>query len=62
MGKLAGINISERRGIAKTPVESVELVVAHGLKGDAHAGNWHRQVSILGLENIERFREKKTSS
>ena len=58
MGKLAGINISERRGIAKRPVESAELLEAHGLKGDAHAGNWHRQVSILGLENIERFREK----
>ena len=58
MGKLIAICISEKKGTQKVPVESAVLRVDHGIEGDAHAGNWHRQVSLLGLEKIEAFRAK----
>ncbi len=58
MGKLIGINISDKRGIAKRPVDNAEMIAGSGLRGDAHAGNWHRQISLLGLEKIEEFRAK----
>lgn len=58
MGKLIAICTSEKKGTQKEPVESAVLKEDHGLVGDAHAGNWHRQVSLLGLEKIEAFREK----
>ena len=58
MGKLIAICTSEKKGTQKEPVESAVLREDHGLVGDAHAGNWHRQVSLLGLEKIEAFREK----
>ena len=58
MGKLIAICISEKRGTQKQPVSSAVLKPDHGIEGDAHAGNWHRQVSLLGLEKIEAFRAK----
>ena len=58
MGKLIAICTSEKKGTQKEPVETAMLKENHGLVGDAHAGNWHRQVSLLGLEKIEAFREK----
>ncbi len=58
MGIVKAICISEQKGTAKHPVENIELVENFGLKGDAHGGNWHRQVSLLGLEKIEAFRAK----
>ena len=58
MGKLIAICISEKRGTQKQPVPSAVLKPDHGIEGDAHAGNWHRQVSLLGLEKIEAFRAK----
>lgn len=58
MGKVIAICISEKKGTQKVPVESAVLRVDHGIEGDAHAGNWHRQVSLLGLEKIEAFRER----
>ena len=58
MGKLIAICTSEKKGTQKEPVETAMLKEDHGLVGDAHAGNWHRQVSLLGLEKIEAFREK----
>ena len=58
MGKLIAICISEKKGTQKVPVESAVLRVNHGIEEDAHAGNWHRQVSLLGLEKIEAFRER----
>ena len=48
------LNISERKGTKKTPVPEIELDEC-GLDGDSHAGSWHRQVSLLGLESYERF-------
>ena len=48
------LNISEKKGTKKTPIPEIELNEL-GLVGDSHAGNWHRQVSLLGLESYERF-------
>ena len=58
MGIIRGICISERRGTQKTEVPEADLKVNWGIEGDAHGGNWHRQVSLLSLEKIEAFREK----
>ena len=58
MGKLIAICISEQKGTQKQQVESAVLRENFGIEGDAHAGNWHRQVSLLGLEKIEEFRAR----
>ena len=58
MGKLIAICTSEKKGTQKQQVETAVLREDHGIAGDAHAGNWHRQVSLLGLEKIEAFRER----
>jgi len=58
LGVLVHICISERRGTQKHPVETAILQTDYGIVGDAHAGNWHRQVSLLSLESIEAFRER----
>jgi len=52
------INISEKRGVRKRPVGRAVLRKDHGLVGDAHAGRWHRQVSLLASEDVERLKEK----
>ena len=52
-GKVISVNISETKGVVKNPIESGEFKENHGLVGDAHSGNWHRQVSLLALESIE---------
>ena len=57
-GKVIAVCISERKGTQKTEVQSVRLVPEWGIEGDAHAGKWHRQVSLLALEKIEAFRER----
>lgn len=56
MGVVKGICISEKRGTEKHEVEKAEFVKDWGILGDAHAGNWHRQVSLLSYEQIEAFR------
>ena len=58
MGKILAICISERKGIQKHPVAQAELRADHGIAGDAHAGNWHRQVSLLGVESVRKVQEK----
>lgn len=58
MGVIKGICISEKRGTAKHEIEEAILVKDWGIQGDAHAGHWHRQVSLLSYEKIEEFREK----
>ena len=58
MGKLIAICTSEKKGTQKQQVETAVLREDHGIEGDAHAGNWHRQVSLLGLEKIKAFRER----
>ena len=57
-GKIRAICVSKERGVEKTETETAVLVEGEGIKGDAHAGKWHRQVSLLGLEQIEEFRSR----
>jgi molybdopterin adenylyltransferase len=52
--KIVSVNISGKKGIVKSPVEFIDIDNT-GIAGDAHAGNWHRQVSLLGEESMERF-------
>ena len=53
MAEIIAVCISDRKGIRKHPVPSLELRVGQGILGDAHAGNWHRQVSLLAQESID---------
>ena len=62
MGVIKGICISEKRGTAKHEIEEAVLVKDWGIQGDAHAGHWHRQVSLLSYEKIEEFRKKVPTS
>lgn len=57
-GRVAAICISEAKGVVKHAVGQAELRAGHGLVGDAHAGPWHRQVSLLAAESIARIRAK----
>ena len=52
--KVLSVNISTEKGTVKKPVESIELT-EKGIPNDAHAGSWHRQVSMLGKESFDRF-------
>ena len=56
--EIVSIAVSKKKGTPKRPVETAELVTDHGLRGDAHAGPWHRQVSFLAAESIEKARER----
>ena len=53
---ILSINISDRTGVKKTPVARAVLRESHGIEGDAHAGDWHRQVSLLADEDIQTMR------
>jgi len=57
-GRVVALSISARKGIPKTNVPRASLREEWGVEGDAHAGAWHRQVSILALESIRTMREK----
>ncbi len=54
-GTVVSVNVADTKGVRKQPVESITLVVDHGVEGDAHAGPWHRQVSLLANESIEKM-------
>ena len=56
MAKVVSVNISERKGTLKKPVDYIELKLQHGIVGDAHAGNWHRQISMLAEESVDTMR------
>jgi molybdenum cofactor synthesis domain-containing protein len=56
LGKIHAICVSEKKGTQKHPVDEAVFTVDYGIEGDAHAGPWHRQVSLLPLEKIEAFR------
>lgn len=58
MATVAAICISERRGEQKHPIPECELREDWGIVGDAHAGNWHRQVSLLAKESVGRLQQK----
>ena len=55
MGEIVAVNVSKEKGERKTPETSVQLRENHGIVGDAHAGDWHRQVSLLALESIAKM-------
>jgi len=52
--KILSVNISEKKGTIKLPVDKI-ILTNTGAQGDAHAGNWHRQVSLLGRESFEKM-------
>lgn len=56
--KILSINISKKKGEQKVPVKSAKLKIDHGIIGDAHAGNWHRQISLLSNDDIDTMRGK----
>lgn len=56
--RIVSVNVSRKKGERKSPVPSISLRPAHGVEGDAHAGDWHRQVSLLAAEDIEYMRGK----
>lgn len=58
MAKIIAVCISEKKGTAKINVGEANMIANHGLEKDAHAGNWHRQVSLLSYEKIEEFKKK----
>lgn len=58
IGEVMAVNISEKRGTQKVPKERINLVVGYGIEGDAHGGNWHRQVSLLSNDKVQAFNAK----
>lgn len=57
MAIVKAVCISEKKGTRKIEVPSIKVVIKHGIVGDAHAGNWHRQISLLAEESIEKLRK-----
>ena len=57
-GVIKAVCISQAKGTEKRPVPSAHLSAQHGLDGDAHAGPWHRQVSLLSYEKVEEFNRR----
>ena len=53
---VVSVNISAEKGEMKKPAGRAILIAGHGMEGDAHAGDWHRQVSLLAMEDIEYMR------
>ena len=56
MASVVSVNISERKGEQKHPVSEIQLKLRHGIVGDAHAGDWHRQISLLAEESVDTMR------
>ena len=54
--EVIAVCLSEKKGIQKHEVPEIRLVFGHGINGDAHAGNWHRQVSLLADESVNKMR------
>ncbi len=60
MAKIVSLNVSRGKGTEKKPVDKVTLRIDHGIVGDAHAGDWHRQISLLAVESINKMLIKNT--
>ncbi len=56
MAVVTAVNVSERKGVRKHPVPYIDLKLRHGIVGDAHAGDWHRQISLLADESVDTMR------
>ncbi|MBW2061807.1 MAG: MOSC domain-containing protein [Deltaproteobacteria bacterium] len=54
--KVVAVSISRAKGVKKENVPFSRLIVNHGLEDDAHAGDWHRQVSLLAQESIDKMK------
>jgi hypothetical protein len=52
---VVAVNVSEAKGQQKKPTSEVKLRVDHGIEGDAHAGDWHRQISLLAQESVDKM-------
>ncbi len=57
MGKIEAICISKKKGIVKKEIPQAIVVINYGIEGDAHAGDWHRQISLLAGESIDTAKE-----
>lgn len=57
-GRIVAVSVSNRKGIKKSNLPKCKLLEDEGLDGDAHAGDWHRQVSLLAMESIDKIRHK----
>lgn len=58
MATVLAVCISKRKGEQKRPVDRVECKIDHGIVGDAHAGNWHRQISLLAKESVDKVQQR----
>ncbi|HEX3027069.1 MAG TPA: MOSC domain-containing protein [Clostridia bacterium] len=58
MGKVIAVCVSDVKGVQKTNVHTAQFIEDYGIEKDAHAGKWHRQVSLLSFEKIEDFKAK----
>lgn len=56
MAQVISVNISEKKGTIKREVPEIQLKLRHGIVGDAHAGDWHRQISLLAEESVDKMR------
>jgi MOSC domain-containing protein YiiM len=56
--KIVSIAVSRKKGTSKIPVKRAHIIKNHGIKGDAHAGPWHRQVSFLAKESLEAVKDQ----
>lgn len=57
MGRIHSLSVSSEKGVRKKNVDTVEILKNHGIKGDAHAGGWHRQISFLAVESIGKMKD-----
>ena len=57
MAQVTSVNISEKKGTAKHEVPEIRLRLRHGIEGDAHAGDWRRQISLLAEESVDQIRD-----
>lgn len=60
MAEVVAVNVSTEKGTRKKTVPSCRVIIEHGIEGDAHAGKWHRQVSLLAVESIDKMQAKLT--
>ncbi|MBB5335590.1 MOSC domain-containing protein YiiM [Pectinatus brassicae] len=58
MAEITAICISKKRGTVKNPIPQGTIITNFGLENDAHAGDWHRQISLLPIEAVEKFSQE----
>jgi len=56
-GKVVAVNISDKKGVTKTPISEGKFIENFGLEDDAHGGDWHRQVSLLAEESVDKMKD-----